>query len=140
MRSRQAGSQAGVVADWRALNKDRFNVLGVTLRHTLVADKFDIGADLSISRASSDISLDANFSASQFPGAKTSRDTLKLFGSYKLQDNVSVNVDLWHERYLANDWHLDGVMPATVQNLLSLGQQAANYSVKAVRVSARYSF
>lgn len=140
LRSRQAGSQLGMTADWRALNKDRFNVLGVTLRHTLVADKFDIGADLSISRARSDVGIDANFASSQFPTAKTARDTVKLFGSYKLQDNVSVNVDLWHERYVANDWHLDGVMPATVQNLLSFGQQMPNYSVNAVRVSARYSF
>lgn len=140
LRSRQAGSQAGVVADWRADNKDRFNVVGLTLRHTLVADKFDIGADVSISRAHSDIAIDANFSASQFPTAKTSRDTVKLFGSYKLEDNLSINVDLWHERYVANDWHVDGVLPATVQNLLSFGQQAPNYSVKAVRVSARYSF
>ena len=140
MRSRQAGSQGGLGVDWRALNKDRFNVVGLTLRHTLVADKFDIGADVSISRSRSDVSLDANFSESQFPSAKTSRDTIKLFGSYKLQEKVSINVELWHERYVTQDWHLDGVLPATVQNLLSFGQQSPQYSVKAVSVSARYRF
>ncbi len=140
VRSRQAGSQAGGAADWRAQGRDRFDVLGVGLQQTLMGGKLELGADLSVSRAKSDIAMTASVADSSFPSAKTSRDTFKLRVGYQLQDNLWLNGSLWHERYKSQDWRLDGVLPDTVQNLLSFGAQAPQYDLNVVSVSLRYRF
>lgn len=46
----------------------------------------------------------------------------------------------WYERYDSQDWRLDGVLPATIPNLLAFGAQAPNYSVNVLRVAMRYRF
>jgi N utilization substance protein B len=43
-------------------------------------------------------------------------------------------------RAYARDWKLDGVLPATVGNLLSLGEQPPQYHVYLVRLGMRYRF
>ena len=78
--------------------------------------------------------------ASSFPQAGARRETLKLTASYALQDNLTLLGSFWHERYAAVDWHLDGVGPATVPNLLTLGIQPPNYSVQVLRAAVRYRF
>jgi hypothetical protein len=138
--SRQAGSEGGAVADWAAVNDDRFSVLGFSAKHTLIADKLDISADLSISRSSSDVAMNNALGGPAFPSAKTALDSLKLNATYKLKDNLWITGGLWHEHYESQDWHLDSVMPATVQNLLSMGAQSPQYNVNVVRVSLRYRF
>ena len=140
LRSRQRGSEAFAAPDWTARAKDQFDVLGVGVKHAAIVDKLDIGADLSVSRSRSEILMANVVAETGFPVAKTAQDTLRLYGSYKLQDNLWLNASWWYERYDAQDWRLDGVAPATVQNLLSFGQQAPQYSVNVLRVSVRYRF
>ena len=115
-------------------------MLGLGIKHTLMAGKLDLGADVSVARSRSDVDFDTGFTEPLFPSAKTSLDSVKLHASYKLQDNLWLLGSLWHERYTSQDWRLDGVLPATVQNLLSLGSQPAQYTVDVVRVSLRYRF
>ena len=141
VRSRQAGSQQGRGPDWSAQNKDQFDVLGLGLRHALVADLINIGADVTISRSNSGTTVfTGNAADPLFPAARVAHDTVKLFASYKLQPQLWLNASLWQESYAAQDWRLDGVMPATVSNLLSFGQQAPHYRVNVVTVSMRYQF
>lgn len=138
IRSHQGGSDAGT--DWTALNEDRFDLVGVGIKHSLLAGKLDVGADVSVSRSRSDVSVDAGRPDPSFPAAKTSLDSVRLHASYKLQDNLWLSGSFWHERYTSQDWRLDGVMPATVLNLLSLGAQAPQYNVNVLRLAMRYRF
>ncbi len=140
IRSHQGSSAGGTSADWSAQNKDRFDVLGLGIKHTLMAGKLDLSADVSVARSRSDVNFDTGFTEPLFPSAKTSLDSVKLHASYKLQDNLWLLGSFWHERYTSQDWRLDGVLPATVQNLLSLGSQPAQYTVDVVRFSLRYRF
>lgn len=140
MRSSQAGSQAFAAPDWTAQIKDQFDMLGAGIKHTVTAGKFDVGADLSVARSKSDTLVDTVFNAPPYPSAKTSQDTFKVYANYKLRDDLWVNGSFWHERYTSQDWRLDGVAPATVANLLSLGAQPPQYNVNVVRVSLRYRF
>ena len=51
-----------------------------------------------------------------------------------------VNGSYWYESYDSQDWHLDGVQPDTVGNLLAFGNQAPQYRVNVLRLALRYSF
>lgn len=140
MWSRQAGSQAYAAPDWTGRVEDRFRVLGLGIKHAAIPDKLDIGADLTFSRSDSDTSVQTSIDEPPFPTAETSRDVVKLYASYKIDENLWLNGSYWYERYDSADWRLDGVQPDTVQNLLAFGNQAPQYRVNIFRVSVRYRF
>jgi len=84
--------------------------------------------------------MDTTAGTSAFPTATTSMDSFKIFGTYRLRENLSVTASFWHERYKSQDWRLDGVQPATVPSLLTFGVQPPQYSVNVVRLALRYGF
>jgi MtrB/PioB family decaheme-associated outer membrane protein len=140
VRSLQSGSQGFAAVDWSARNRDRFEVLGFGFKHTAIPDKLDIGGDVMFARSRSQVTVDAATSDPPFPDARTAQDSIRLFANYKLKDNLWINTNLWYQTYDAQDWHLDGVLPATVGNLLSFGTQPAHYGVGVVQVALRYRF
>ncbi|MGZ5204796.1 MAG: MtrB/PioB family decaheme-associated outer membrane protein [Caldimonas sp.] len=140
IRSRQTGSQAFAGPDWTGRNKDSFDVLGVSVKHAAIVDKLDIGADLTISRSRSDVAVEDGSASAPFPAATAKVDSLKLYATYKLKDNLSLTGSYWYERYDSQDWRLDGIAPATIGNLLTFGAQPPNYSVNVLRVAMRYRF
>ena len=140
MRSLQGGSQSVGLPDWSARSKDRFEVFGFGVKHAAIPDKLDIGADLSSSRSRSDLDVQTVMTEPAFPRASTSLDRVKLYATYKIDDRISLTGNLWHEAYRAVDWRTDGLMPAALVNLLSLGAQTPRYKVDAVSVSLRYKF
>ncbi|MGZ8259497.1 MAG: MtrB/PioB family decaheme-associated outer membrane protein [Caldimonas sp.] len=140
VRSEQAGSQTFGGPDWIGRVKDRYEALGVGIKHAAIPNKLDIGGDLSWSRAHSDVAVDNGSGAPPFPTASTRLDSLKLYASYKLLDNVWLTGSYWYEHYDTQDWRFDGIAPATVPNLLSLGAQPPRYSVNVVRLGVRYRF
>ena len=140
IRSVQSGSQAFAAADWSANSVDRFEILGLSLKHAAIVDKLDIGADLTVSRSRSDVALTTLIPEPALPTQKTAVDSLKLHATYKLKDNISLTGSWWHERYDAQDWQLDGLLPSTVVNLLALGQPAPSYRVNVLRLAVRYRF
>jgi MtrB/PioB family decaheme-associated outer membrane protein len=140
MQSRQAGSQAVAAADWTARNKDRFDLLGLGLRHTVIADKLDVGLDFSRARSRSDLSVVTLANEAPFPQASTAVNSLKLRANYKLSDTLSITGQAVHESYRAQDWQQNSLMPATLFNLLSFGQQQPHYRVTALSVALRYRF
>ena len=140
IRSNQNGSQTAGVPDWAGRNKDRFEVLGLGLKHAAIPDKLDIGADLVFSRSRSATEVQTAVGEPAFPLAKTAVDSVKFYASYKLKDNLWLKASYWYEAYDAQDWRVDGLLPATVPNLLALGQQAPHYRVSVVQLSLRYRF
>jgi hypothetical protein len=84
--------------------------------------------------------VDAGGGGALFPAARTVFDSAKLTANYKLQDQLWLDVGFGHQHYSSQDWRLDGVLPATVQNLLSLGVQAPQYSVSVLKLGLRYRY
>ena len=138
IRSQQRGSSAFSTADWSGLATDRVDTSGVQARY--LQGKLTLTADLSTMRSRSRAAIEQAGAATSFPQAGARRETLKLTASYALQDNLTLLGSFWHERYAAVDWHLDGVGPATVPNLLTLGIQPPNYSVQVLRAAVHYRF
>lgn len=140
IRSRQDGSNAFAAPDWSGRVKDRFEMLGLGVRHAAIPNKLDIGADVSLSRSRSDVAVQTGVGEPAFPTQKVSVDSVRVYATYKLTERMSITGSLWHEEYDAQDWRLDGVLPATVSDLLTFGQQVPKYSVDVLRVSLRYRF
>ena len=90
--------------------------------------------------ARSAIAVDTGAADAPFPTATTAMDSLKLRATWRLKDNLSLLGSYWYERYDARDWRLDGVLPATVPNLLAFGEQPPRYRVNVVRLALRYRF
>jgi MtrB/PioB family decaheme-associated outer membrane protein len=140
VRSQQNGSEAFAGPDWSGRMNDKFDVLGLGVKHIAIPNKLDIGADLTVTRSRSDISVDNALMAAPFPTAKTSMESFKLYGTYSLKDNLSITGSYQYEHYDGQDWRLDGIAPATVPGLLALGVQPPNYSLSVFRVALRYRF
>ncbi|CAD5375040.1 conserved exported hypothetical protein [Rubrivivax sp. A210] len=138
--SRQRGSEGFATPDWAARNRDQFSTFGLGIKHAAIADKLDIGADVSLSRSRTSVAVDNGIVAAGFPEARTTQDSFKLYANVKLQDNLWLKLSGWYETYDMRDWHADGVLPATVQNLLSFGSQAPQYSLTVLRASLSYRF
>ena len=138
--SKQFGSQAFSTPDWSGQNKDKIDLVGVGVKHAAIKDKLDIGADYTVMRSKSEITVDTGVSGPPFPNLTTSLNSLKLYANYHLKDNVSLQAGYWYERYDSKDWMLDGVTPSTIPNVLALGLQPPQYRVNVVRVSVRYKF
>ncbi|MBI5259891.1 MAG: MtrB/PioB family decaheme-associated outer membrane protein [Burkholderiales bacterium] len=140
IRSKQAGSQLFAQADWWAHSRDAIDVVGVGIKHQAMKGKLELAADLTWSRSNTDVTVATGGAGPQFPSATTALDSLKLQATYKLSDKLSLLGAYWFERYESADWRLDGVLPATVPNLLALGEQAPRYRVNLLRLALRYRF
>jgi MtrB/PioB family decaheme-associated outer membrane protein len=140
IKSEQAGSQAFAAPDWFAKNDDTFDSFGIGVKHQLIEDKLDVGADYVWSRSTGEIRVDNGSSPADFPDLKTSLDTLNLYASYRLRDNLTLRAAYWYEEYDSSDWMLDGVNPATIPNVIAFGDLSPEYDVHVITMSVRYQF
>ena len=138
--SKQSGSQAFATPDWSGENKDTIDTVGFGVKHVAIKDKLNIGADYTVSRSYSDISVNTGALNSAFPQMKTSLDSFKLYADYRLKDNLSLLGGYWYEHYDARNWLLDGVTPSTIPTVLTFGERPPLYNVHLVRMSVRYKF
>ena len=140
IRSSQAGSQQFGLPDWSGRDRDSADVLGITVRHTAMGDKLELGADVTYSHSRNSVGIDTGVSNPAFPSVASTREGLKLFANYRLRENLTLTGSYRFEHYDAADWQLDGVLPGTVPNLLTLGELPPHYNVQIVRVALRYRF
>ncbi|MBE0613694.1 MAG: MtrB/PioB family decaheme-associated outer membrane protein [Burkholderiales bacterium] len=140
IKSRQAGSQTFSLPDWNADNKDTIDTFGLGVKHAAIKDKLDIGADYAVTRSRSEINVNNGAGNPAFPEVTANLNGLKLYADYRLKENVSLQAGYWHERYDSKDWMTEGIAPATIPNVLTLGLQSPQYSVNVVRLSVRYKF
>ncbi|HEU5294872.1 MAG TPA: MtrB/PioB family decaheme-associated outer membrane protein [Burkholderiaceae bacterium] len=140
IRSDQAGSQLFAAPDWTGHNEDRTNSIGFGVKHLALGGKLALSADAVFTRMKNDISVNAGVTSPPFPTITTDVDRFRLKAVYQLQKNLSLVGSWWYERYDSADWHLDGVFPATISNLLAFGDQAPRYRVNVLQFAVRYRF
>ncbi len=140
IRSKQAGSQTFSTPDWFAQNDDTFDSAGIGVKHQLIKDKLDVGADYVLARSTGKISVETGAPGAAFPDLKTDLDSVKLYADYRLKDSLTLHTAYWYEHYNSKDWMLDGVYPDTIPNVISFGEQSPHYDVHVVMMSVRYRF
>ncbi len=140
IKSNQAGSQTFSTPDWSSKNNDTFDSYGIGVKHQLIKDKLDVGADYVLSRSTGKVNVDSGAPGADFPDLKTDLDSVKLYSDYHLKENLTLHAAYWFEHYNSKDWMLDGVDPGTIPNVISFGEDSPNYNVHAVMMSVRYRF
>ena len=120
--SEQFGSEAFADADWRAFHDDEFMTLGAGFRVRQIADKIDIQFDWTRADGTSAIELDpATGGPDAFPDFETTLDLVRLRLGYRHSERLEINASLTYQSFQAEDWSIEGVGPATIREVLSLG-------------------
>ena len=140
IRSDQAGSQAFAQPDWTGRNEDRTNSVGLGIKHLAMGGKLELSADAIVTRMHNDVTVDAGVASPPFPTNHTSVDRFRLGAAYQLQKDLSLVGSWWWERYDSTDWHLDGVSPSTISDLLTFGDAPPRYKVNVLQLGVRYRF
>jgi len=137
--SKQAGSSTATTPDWTGQNRDTIDSFGIGLKHNLIDNKMDIGADINATNSTGRIDMDTG-STSVFPDIKANLKSLKLYATYKLMDNMTLKGTYWYQELDSQNWSYDGVTADTIPNVLSLGQTSPQYDVNVFMFSLGYKF
>ena len=100
----QAGSSAAASPDWSGENNDVVDTAGIGLKHTLIKDKLDIGADYSVSHSRGEVHVEAGVTAPAFPDVTSNSGSVKLYATYQLKGNISLRGAYWYEHYDSANW------------------------------------
>jgi MtrB/PioB family decaheme-associated outer membrane protein len=134
----QANSQSFSTPDWTATSDDTFTTASIGANWPGLIGKLEGKAEYIWSQSVGEIDTDTSGLPSSFPDLRTKRQNITLGVSYPYSDALSIGVDYIYEDFSSSDWHLDGVEPATVGNLLSLGADAWNYDTSVLYFNVQY--
>jgi MtrB/PioB family decaheme-associated outer membrane protein len=138
--SQQSGSYVASTPDWTGENTDTVNTGGIGIKQALIKGKFDIGADYTVSNSTGELTIVDGTSSAPFPNLISKLGSIKLYGTYSIKENLSLKGTYWYEHYQSQDWHLDGVYPSTISNVLAFGEQPPSYYANVIMLSLRYKF
>jgi len=139
--SEQLGSELFAAPDWRATNEDHFDTVGAGFRIMQIGSKFDLRMDYTRSDGTSKIFVDSTSGGvSQFPDLKSTLDFLRFELSYRRSDRLDYTMKLRYQKFVAEDWSLEGVDPATIPVVLTMGANSYDDEVLIVGLGVRYLF
>lgn len=138
--SQQSGSERFSLPDWTGRQKDTVLTSGFGLEQRDLKESIDVGLDFSSSRGTGIMEVRTRTTAPGFPELKTNVQTLQLYGRYRLNETLSLRLDYWYENFSMDDFFIDSVAPDTLANVLSVGQEANDYSVHVAGLSVIYRF
>lgn len=137
--SQQAGSEQFSTPDWQTSNTDDIYTVGAGFRVSQIADKFDLQLDYIRSEGTTEIDLtSASAGLSQFPDLESTLDSLRVRLSYRVSERLELALRLRYESFEAEDWAINGVGPATIPVVLTLGADPYDYDVFIVGLGFRY--
>ena len=137
--SEQVGSQAFSAPDWSATHDDDFTTVGMGFRLRNIAEKVDVQMDYMRSDGASEIIVDsANDGLSEFPELESVLDYLRFRLAYRQSERLELNLNLLYQRFEAENWSLEGVTPAAIPEVLSLGARPYDDEVFMIGVGFMY--
>ena len=120
--SEQFGSELFAREDWYATNKDSFVTAGGGIKVREIGGKVDLQLDYTRSEGTSEINVSSAASGlSQFPDLESTLEYLRMTLSYQQSYRLSLTMNLRYQSFEAEDWALEGVGPATIPTILTLG-------------------
>ena len=144
--SSQAGSALGTTTvDWEADFVDTFDTIGIGAKWTDLG-KWEIGADIVYSKSNGSSQMKDLLTPGtegQYPDTKTELTSVKLWTNYNHSKQLSYKLGFWFEDYTADNWAVDGLQPydpLVVENTLLLGNEALDYDVYVITLSASYKY
>jgi MtrB/PioB family decaheme-associated outer membrane protein len=136
--SRQWGSSTFSSPDWKGIVQDAFSTLGTGFTARF-SDNLSLGLDYTWAQGNSHTTIKGT-NAGEFPAVRSELSSFKANFNYDVTERMDVVFTWWYERFTSSDWALQGIGPATLPNVLSLGADPYNYSVNYVTIALQYSF
>ena len=135
----QSGSEAFSQPDWTAQHRDSFSHIGGGFEIRNLGENTDLLLDYTHSEGETGITVDrTGASASVFPNIDTDFDSLRARLRYRRSERFDIDLNLRYEQFKTDDWALNGVEPATIPTVLTMGAQPYDYDVWVVGLSFRY--
>ena len=134
----QRNSQSFAEPDWAATTDDRFSTVTLGLAYPGLLDTVDVSLEYTWMQSVGETENNTSGLVTSFPDLRHTRRNIKLGLSYPVSESLSFGFDYFFESVDSDDWMLDGVEPATIPNLLSLGADAWNYNVGTYYLSVEY--
>ncbi len=139
LESVQLGSELFAVSDWRAINEDTFVTIGAGFRIRGIAESIDLAFDYVRSDGSTEIDVpSASGGQSRFPDLESTLDDLRLGLTYARSERLEFSANFRYQRFETDDWALQGVDPATIPVVLTLGADPYDDEVVIFGLSFRY--
>lgn len=127
--------------DWQSRQEDRFDSLDAGVKFGKPDGKFDGSISLRYAKGTSEIGVNSTFSgAGPYPDLETDLQGGELDIGYQVTSKLELRFNVRYEDYSSSDWALQGVEPATIPTVLTLGGDPYDYSVYLTSLSFRYSF
>lgn len=128
--------------DWFVYHRDHINSYGAGYKRSLTSKPLDFGIDYTYSKTRSnlDFAVGSLLSTKPLPSDVSQLDSLNLYGTYAMRDNLSLRLNYLYERYHSTDWSVDGIAPNQLANVILLGEDSPDYNVHAVSLSMTYRF
>ncbi len=136
----QAGSSSFSTPDWRARHEDEFLTAGFGFKLKQIADRIDLTLDYTHGAGDSAIDVTTIDGRGPLPGLDSTLDSLRLSAIYKFSKRLQGFAELRYEAFEADDWALQGVAPATIPSVLTLGADPYDYDVFVLGFGVSYSF
>jgi len=134
-------SETSGSADWNSQHQDTFRTLDAGLRFGKPDGKFDGNISFRYAKGTGEIGVDSSFSGSgPYPDLDTELKGGEFDVGYQLNSKLELRFKVRYEDYASSDWALQGVEPATIPTVLTLGADPDDYSVVLATLSFRYSF
>jgi MtrB/PioB family decaheme-associated outer membrane protein len=135
----QSGYMGADTTPWLSSDTDRFWNLGVGGRW-VPQERWTLSVDYLLAPSYDSTDTTAGGLQQAFPQNWTKLDTTRFEVGYKWTSAMQIHFRYTRETYNSNDWALNGVGPATVPNLLSLGVQPYRDNVNLFGLTVRYQF
>ncbi|HUD96389.1 MAG TPA: MtrB/PioB family decaheme-associated outer membrane protein [Woeseiaceae bacterium] len=133
--SDQLGSEQFATPDWSARVTDDFRTAGGGIHLRQISDTVDVTLDYTRAVGRSEISTNSLAAGlHRFPDLESTMDSLRLQLTWRKSPRLAINAGVRYETFSVDDWALEGLMPATVPVLLSLGAQPYDYDLFLVGV------
>ncbi|MGI9326018.1 MAG: MtrB/PioB family decaheme-associated outer membrane protein, partial [Pseudomonadales bacterium] len=125
----QAGSSNFSTPDWRAQHEDEFLTAGFGVKLKQITERVDLTFDYTYGAGDSAIDVTTSGERGPLPGLDSTLDSLRLSAVYRFSKRLQWIAELRYEAFEADDWALQGVAPATIPTVLTLGADPYDYDV-----------
>lgn len=141
--SKQYGSNTFSTADWSGKNDDSTNTAGIGFSHDgLLDENMKLGIDYIYSYSVGETRTEHLTAAAidSFSDITVLLHSVEAYALYDFSEAVALRLDMRYEHYRDRDWHLGGIEPDSIANVLSSGIDNNNYSGLFTGVKVRYRF
>ncbi|GAA4879253.1 MtrB/PioB family decaheme-associated outer membrane protein [Ferrimonas pelagia] len=130
---------SNLTSQWRALQDDEAESLGIGGEYTGLFEALTLGMDLVYADSDALTRIEQGLSGNYGDNASR-RTTLDLYGRYQLNEQSSVQLDLLLQKYRDSDYLYSGFQADTITNVLFFPDLSHDYSDYRLGVSYRHDF